>query len=290
MTKKNRTKHWLENHSNLELACIYCSEVLELQGERLVCLNNHSFDLAKQGYYFMAKKANSTKYDNSLFQSRREIILHTDLYRPLHEYLAEYLKSNVSSDAMILDAGSGEASHLFQIKELIADQNYGLIATDLAKDAIRVATDYNGYLLSMIADLAELPIGDRQIDVILSIFSPSNYAEFERVLKDNGELIKVVPNAAYLQEIRQALIDMGVGNIHPYSNDDVVNVFKKHYKEYSIEEIKQTVQLTELQLKHLITMTPLTWQLTSDQERELLSHFNGQVTLDVSVLIGKIMY
>lgn len=290
MTKKNRTKHWLEENPDLELSCIHCQESLALQGESLVCSNNHRFDMAKQGYYFMAKKASATKYDQSLFQARREIILQTDLYRPLHQYLADYLKANLPLDAKILDAGSGEASHLWQIKELVAEENYALIATDLAKDAIQVATDYNGYILPVISDLAELPLKGHQLDLVLSIFSPSNYAEFERVLKKEGQLIKVVPNSGYIQEIRQTLIDMEVGDIHPYSNEDVVSIFKKHYKDCHIEEIDHRVQLTDSQLEQLVTMTPLTWQLTEDQEQELLSRLDGTITLDVSVLIGKVSH
>lgn len=287
MTKKDRTKNWLDNHSNLELACIHCHESLDLQGERLVCSNQHSFDMAKQGYYFMASKGNSTRYDHSLFQARREIILHTDLYRPLHQFIAEYLQANTALNASILDAGSGEASHLWQIKELVHDEDYSLLATDLARGAIQVATDYNGYILPLVADLAELPIKDQQIDVILSIFSPSNYAEFERVLTTHGQLIKVVPNAGYLQEIRQALIDMSVGNIHPYSNQDVVNIFKQHYPSHHIEVIQDTIQLTDQQMRQLVKMTPLTWQLNAKQEQELLGHLGGSISLDVSVLIGK---
>lgn len=288
MTKKDRTKHWLKNHSNLEMACIHCHERLDLQAGSLVCSNNHRFDMAKQGYYFMAKKANSTRYDHSLFQARREIILHTDLYHPLHQYIADCLQEHVPLNAKLLDAGSGEASHLWQIKKLVQDEDYALIATDLAKDAIQVATDYNGYLLPLVADLAELPIKDQQIDAILSIFSPSNYAEFERVLTAKGVLIKVVPNAGYLHEIRQSLIEMGVGNIHAYSNEDVVSIFKKYYPTHHIEDIQHTIQLTDQQMKQLVTMTPLTWQLNANQEQELLRRLEGKISLDVSVLVGQV--
>src|SRR5690606_40580058 len=54
----------------------------------------------------------------------------------------------------------------------------------------------------IVADLANLPIATTSIDYILNILSPSNYAEFDRLLKKEGKLIKVIPNSDYLKELR----------------------------------------------------------------------------------------
>lgn len=286
LNKKDRTVHWLNTHQAVNLSCIHCQEALELDSHSLVCTNGHRFDMAKQGYFFMARKASNTKYDASLFHSRREIILNTKLYRPLHEYIGQYLDGNYQKDISMIDAGSGEGSHLWQMSRQVKDNEYRLIGVDLAKSAIQAATDYNGHMLSMIADLAELPVADQQIDIIFSIFSPSNYSEFERILKPEGELIKIIPNSGYLQEIRQALIDMEIGNIHPYSNEDVIEVFKTHYPEAKIKEIKATQKLTDSQLEDLVVMTPLTWQLSDEERQTLLTKLDGFITLDVTVLHG----
>lgn len=288
LNKKDRTLHWLKEHQQINLSCIHCHEDLQLDINSLVCANGHRFDMAKQGYFFMAKKTTNTKYDTSLFSSRREIILNTELYRPLHEYIGQYLKDNYSNDVSMIDAGSGEGSHLWQMTRQVEENQYSLISVDLAKSAIQAATDYNGHMLSMIADLAELPVANHQLDIVLSIFSPSNYAEFERILKPRGELIKIIPNSGYLQEIRQALIDMNIGNIHPYSNEDVIDVFKTHYQNVTMKEIKASQTLTSSQLEDLIVMTPLTWQLTEEERQTLLAKLNGVITLDVTVLHGKL--
>lgn len=287
LNKKDRTLHWLKAHSHVQLCCIHCGQPLDVDGNDLICAHNHRFDMAKQGYYFMAKRTSNTKYDASLFTSRRDIILNTGLYHQLHDYLGEYLKESFPLDASMIDAGSGEGSHLWQIAKEVPGQNYSLIGVDLAKSAIQAATDYNGYMLSMIADLAELPVSDGQLDIVFSIFSPSNYAEFERILKPEGELIKIIPNSGYLQEIRNTLIDMEIGNIHPYSNDDVVEVFREHYPNMTAQVITEEVELTPSQLADLVVMTPLTWQLSDSQHAELLERLDGKITLDVTVLHGK---
>ncbi len=287
LNKKDRTVHWLNTHQAVNLSCIHCQEGLNLEENSLVCVNGHRFDMAKQGYFFMAKKASNTKYDSSLFNSRREIILNTKLYQPLHEYIGQYLREHHGKDISMIDAGSGEGSHLWQISRQVKENEYSLIGIDLAKSAIQAATDYNGHMLSMIADLAELPVADQQIDIVFSIFSPSNYSEFDRILKPSGELIKIIPNSGYLQEIRQALMDMEIGNIHPYSNEDVIEVFKTHYPDAKMKEIKATQKLTRSQLEDLVVMTPLTWQLSDEERQTLLTKLDGFITLDVTVLHGK---
>ena len=287
LNKKDRTVHWLNTHQAVNLSCIHCQEGLNLEENSLVCVNGHRFDMAKQGYFFMAKKASNTKYDSSLFNSRREIILNTKLYQPLHEYIGQYLREHHGKDISMIDAGSGEGSHLWQISRQVKENEYSLIGIDLAKSAIQAATDYNGHMLSMIADLAELPVADQQIDIVFSIFSPSNYSEFDRILKPSGELIKIIPNSGYLQEIRQALMDMEIGNIHPYSNEDVIEVFKTHYPDAKMKEIKATQKLTRSQLEDLVVMTPLTWQLSDEERQTLLTKLDGFITLDVPVLHGK---
>lgn len=287
LNKKDRTVHWLNTHQAVNLSCIHCQEGLNLEENSLVCVNGHRFDMAKQGYFFMAKKASNTKYDSSLFNSRREIILNTKLYQPLHEYIGQYLREHHGKDISMIDAGSGEGSHLWQISRQVKENEYSLIGIDLAKSAIQAATDYNGHMLSMIADLAELPVADQQIDIVFSIFSPSNYSEFDRILKPSGELIKIIPNSGYLQEVRQALMDMEIGNIHPYSNEDVIEVFKTHYPDAKMKEIKATQKLTRSQLEDLVVMTPLTWQLSDEERQTLLTKLDGFITLDVTVLHGK---
>lgn len=287
LNKKDRTVHWLNTHQAVNLSCIHCQEGLNLEENSLVCMSGHRFDMAKQGYFFMAKKASNTKYDSSLFNSRREIILNTKLYQPLHEYIGQYLREHHGKDISMIDAGSGEGSHLWQISRQVKENEYSLIGIDLAKSAIQAATDYNGHMLSMIADLAELPVADQQIDIVFSIFSPSNYSEFDRILKPSGELIKIIPNSGYLQEIRQALMDMEIGNIHPYSNEDVIEVFKTHYPDAKMKEIKATQKLTRSQLEDLVVMTPLTWQLSDEERQTLLTKLDGFITLDVTVLHGK---
>ena len=66
-------------------------------------------------------------------------------------------------------------------------------------------------------------------DTILNLFSPSNYQEFDRILKPGGQVIKVVPAASYLKELRQAFYpDDSAKQV--YSNERVVDKFLQNIR------------------------------------------------------------
>lgn len=287
LSKRERSLRWLKEN-NLELSCIHCQESLSLSEGGLLCPNNHRFDMAKQGYFYLTTAKTDSKYDQELFEARRKIIKDSPLYRPLHHYLKAYLEEHYTKGQKltILDAGSGEGSHLWQLHEEV-DLDLSLLGVDLAKPAIQYASTYNGYILSLVADLAKLPIQDQQCDIILSILSPANYMEFDRVLKEGGKIIKVVPNSGYLGEIRQAMVDLGLADLRPYSNEDVIQSFYKHYPQAETANIQAQADLSSDEMRQLIRMTPLTWQLDNDQLEQLFQHLGSKITLDLSLLHAK---
>lgn len=124
----------------------------------------------------------------------------------------------------------------------------------------------------------------------MSILSPANYDEFDRLLTPDGLLVKIVPNEGYLCEIRQIMIEKGYIKNETYRNDEVIKSFQKHYPLSQHEHIKETVMLTENQMEQLLKMTPLTWQLTNQQKLDLLSEIKTtkglSITLDVMLLVS----
>lgn len=292
LNKWERTNHWFRQHPQMVLQCIHCQTPLALTDKKLSCQNGHQFDAAKQGYFFLATKSMATKYDQILFESRRQIILESPLYRSLHVKLTEVmdrLSKRNKTALSILDAGSGEGSHLYALTRETNNQD-AYVGVDLSKSGVQLATDYNGHLLSLVADLTQLPFANKQFDLILSILSPANYSEFDRLLKDDGSLLKIVPNAGYLGEIRSIMIEKAYIKDEPYRNEDVVNSFNSHYPRAVSQQIKEIVSLSAKQMAQLLRMTPLTWQL-SDQEREallteMIEKDQLTMTLDVTLLMS----
>jgi 23S rRNA (guanine745-N1)-methyltransferase len=57
---------------------------------------------------------------------------------------------------------------------------------------------------------APLPVADACVEVVLSVFSPRNAAEFARSLRPGGSVITVTPEPDHLIELRSALGLLGV--------------------------------------------------------------------------------
>ena len=103
---------------------------------RLVCTENHSFDLSKQGYVNLAPQAHVTKYDKSLFEARKTVI-DSGFFNPLLDYMTTIISSELGNQqqSVILDAGCGEGSHLYKILSQLAGNVAG-VGIDLAKEGI----------------------------------------------------------------------------------------------------------------------------------------------------------
>jgi 23S rRNA (guanine745-N1)-methyltransferase len=55
-----------------------------------------------------------------------------------------------------------------------------------------------------VSDISKLPVSEESLDYVLDIFTSANYQEFQRVLKDGGYLIKVIPGEGHVKELREA--------------------------------------------------------------------------------------
>lgn len=284
LSKKEQAQEWMRSHRQIQLKCIHCHNPLRLQETSLICKHHHRFDLSRQGYVFLSRTASDSQYGSELFKLRREIITQTPFYTKFHHLLSTII--NQYQPESILDAGSGEGSHLNQCKNFLNHQ-ISLVGVDLSKEGIQLSTDYNQDQLNLVADLSQLPFTDNSFDMILSILSPANYQEFNRVMTRNAKLIKVIPNPNYLQEIRQAMADLNLLQGDQYSNIEVLEVFKKHYPKYDKILLQDQVSLSPYHRYCLANMTPLTWKLKPDQMQLVIDRLPETVSLDLTVLIAE---
>ena len=235
-----------------KLICPICHEKMFLEFNSIKCINNHNFDISNKGtvvLYKTSKLKINKIYTTKLFNSRRKYISY-GFYDNIHKYIAEIIDEY--NNCLIVDMGVGEGIHDISIKKYLKN-NCTFVGVDLAKEGIDLSNDYNNYnYIGIVADLNNLPLKSKTVDVILNILSPSNEKEIERVLKDNGIIIKVTPKKEYLQELRKAL------NIKDYENENVIdeNISLK-YDIISKKEFTSTYKLNQEQLNDLVNMTPL---------------------------------
>jgi len=265
------------------LACPRCGSSFSLVGNSVKCGNNHCYDLCAKGYINLAPQHDQSKekYDATLFQSRNRIL--TDgFYQPVLDAIARMLEAKHGEKPFVLlDAGCGEGYYARQLAQRFHEAS--IIGLDLSRDGIRAATRQPGDVLWLVGDLKQLPLADHQTDCVLDVFTPANYEEFARVLKPDGELIKVIPDSDYLAEIREAF--QPYLRQEGYSNQLVVDHLHKNAEILEKVEVRQTFPLNEEQSRCFLSMTPMGFSVPKEVlEKTVLR----EITLHLQVLRCKV--
>lgn len=262
-------------------ACPICQEALDLVQQSLACPNRHSFDLSKFGYVNLAPQVKASKdYNKENFQNR-QLVLENGFYDHILNALSECL-SPLAHPVNILDIGCGEGYYSRSLQERHPDHSF--YAFDLSKESIQLAakSDQEWKVKWFVGDLANLPLLDQSMDLLLDIFSPANYQEFKRVLTPDGRLIKVIPTATHLQEIRQKVKDH-LDQVD-YSNEQIIQHFSDHFTIENTIHCQERFELTPALREALLSMTPLLFHVYPAQiDWTDLT----QVTISATILIGR---
>jgi len=278
---------------NIEIfKCPICSNKMEIYNMKsLICSRNHCFDLSKNGYLNFLLSSNRAEYDKLMFKSRN-IMCKNGFFEPLVELISEIIVkqigSNVFNKVIILDVGCGEGSHLNQIIGKLQKKtgiNFEGVGIDISKEGIQVASKAYPDHVWCVGDLARSPFMDKKFDVILNILSPSNYSEFNRIISNNGILIKVVPGNNYLKELRKLFYYKT--SKESYSNEKVLNHFNNSFPLIDKEQLQYTVALDRADLENLIKMTPLSWSATQEKVESVLSIGIDKITVEFTIIYGK---
>ena len=166
----------------MNLLCPICGEELNLTGKQYVCPQNHSFDVARQGYVNLltVQQKHSLNPGDTREQvlSRREF-LEAGFYAPIADTLVETAKKlNVSGQ--ILDVGCGEGYYSARLADALGAPLTGL---DISKEAVRcAAAKYKGKQW-LCATAAHIPVEDGSVSLLTSLFALTLPQEFSRVLK-----------------------------------------------------------------------------------------------------------
>ncbi|HJA27144.1 MAG TPA: methyltransferase domain-containing protein [Candidatus Limosilactobacillus intestinigallinarum] len=282
MKKIEKQRQFVDRHLNL-FRCPTCQEPFaQLTGNSIVCGQGHQIDFNKHGYLHFLKGAADTEYGRKMFLARRKL-LDAGLFRPIIQQVAELLPPH---PLKILDVGTGEGTPLAQLAALRSQQGDCLVGFDISKAGVTLATQLALNAFFCVADLRQLPFNDRTFDAIVELFSPSDYAEFNRVLAPGGTLIKVIPNADYLTELRQLLYDQADQHAR-YDNSRVMDLFAQHYPDCQVHRVRYRFDLPAGMQASLVEMTPLHWGRGAKQLTDAELTGLRTVTVDVSLLIAK---
>lgn len=259
--------------------CPVCKNEISLFERTYKCQNNHCFDLSKDGYVnlLMSQQSSLKRHgDDKLMVKARRDFLEKGFYNELRNTLCETLKDNLSESSTLIDVGCGEGYYISEISKVNKFEIFGI---DISKDALKYAAKSDKSSSFAVASAFSLPFAENSADCVLSIFAPSAYEEFYRVLKSDGKLIKAIPLEEHLWELKCALYKEPYKNKPEKRNDEL-------FKLVSQKEIKYKINLTEKEdIENLFKMTPYYYKTGREDAERLLSLESLETTVHFGIEI-----
>lgn len=260
------------------LICPNCGKKLSYTETRFLCPNNHCFDIAKEGYINLLlpnqKKSKDPGDDKTMINARKEY-LNNGYYQPLRNKICEII--DCSNAKVILDAGCGTGYYTNNL-----DSNkYQIYGVDISKHAIKTASKNNKNNLYIVASIFSLPIANESVDIILNVFAPKPKVEFERVLKNDGLIIEVVPGKKHLKELKNII----------YENEFLENKEKYAFENFKLERTQRLSYSKDFNNTHdlvnLLKMTPYWYNGGEINSKLILDSNLDKITFDFIINIWR---
>ena len=197
--------------------CPICKSKLNIEGKAYICENNHSFDIAKQGYVNLLpanRKHSDNPGDSKDMVLSRRAFLEGGYYNCFSDKLLGLIDSIFSNSQKIsiADCGCGEGYYNGILEKLKID--YNLFGFDISKEAIRFAAGKYKKNKYAVGSCFNMPLADESFDLALNIFAPMVEGEMSRILKKGGYMIYAVPGRRHLMGLKELLYES------TYENDE----------------------------------------------------------------------
>lgn len=242
--------------------CPVCRQALTLTDKTWRCENNHSYDVAKQGYvnlHVVQHKHSKNPGDTPESVDARRQFLSAGFYQPLQQAVVERIKH--FKIAQILDIGCGEGYYTDAMQQNVEH----CIGVDIAKSAVQIASKCNKKVTWVVGTGATLPVLDHSMEMCTSLFSPIPVQEILRVLKPQAYLLVVTPAPQHLYAMREALFD----EVNPHEPHKFVDQLQENFDLIEQPIVESEFTLNQQQLKNLIAMTPYAYKAKPEKRHDL---------------------
>ncbi|MFF4775298.1 putative RNA methyltransferase [Microtetraspora fusca] len=232
------------------LICPVCREGLALTGSTVRCGRGHSFDVARQGYVsLLTGSAAPGTADTPAMVAARADFLAAGHYAPLADRLARLC----ADAAVVADAGAGTGHYLARA---LPEGAVG-IALDISRHAIKRAARAHPRVGAVVADVwRPLPVRDASVDVLLNVFAPRNPDEFARVLRPEGTLAVVTPDAGHLRPLVERL---GLLSVDEDKERRLEAALGDRFTRSGREAVEVTLDLSHPEVEAVVGMGPSAW-------------------------------
>ncbi len=246
----------------MNLLCPICGEQLKLTDRQYRCIQNHSFDIARQGYVnlLVVQQKHSLNPGDTREQvlARREF-LEAGYYAPIADTLVETAKG-LGITGQILDVGCGEGYYSAQLADALDAPLTGL---DISKEAVRcAAAKYKGKQW-LCATAAHIPVEDESVNLLTSLFALTLPEEFARVLKKEGYYFQVLAAEDHLLGLKGIIYD----KLNFKEKNTVPEL--EGFELVESVPIRFTFTVEGKQVQNLFSMTPHVFRIGKDGAERL---------------------
>jgi 23S rRNA (guanine745-N1)-methyltransferase len=272
----------------MSIICPLCRHPLQPIDKSWRCSNQHSFDIARQGYTNLLpvqhKKSRAPGDDAAMVNARRQF-LDGGYYQPLsaqiNQVALEYLQQNAIAKPLLIDAGCGEGYYSSRLKSACNAQQFNIDLTgiDISKPAIHAAAKRDASMRWFVASSSAIPIADHSADMLLCLFAPLQAAEFYRCLKPQSLLVVASTGKNHLLELREQLYTQ----VHDRVFDPATAV-GQYFSWCQTYNVNFNIHLPDtLTIKNLLAMTPHYWRVSPQRKGVLDTLDNLSVTVDIQL-------
>jgi 23S rRNA (guanine745-N1)-methyltransferase len=287
------------------LLCPVCKESLQANesNKSLSCVNNHSFDRARQGYLnlLLAHKKNSKNPgDSQEMVMARQAFLNSDFYQPISDSLNQIIVDaalKLEKPIQVLDIGCGEGYYSQRMHNSLSDHQieHNLFGLDISKDAVIAAakrakaetlkedvpnTNTSEWL---VASAIDIPLQAQSIDIATCLFTRLMPESYHKVIKQDGLFICVNTGEKHLIELREKLYE----EITKAEFDPVKNMGEDFELVDHQQVSYQNTLSSQQQIQDLLLMTPHNWRTKADKKEALVSLEELTVTIDAQIHVFK---
>ena len=247
----------------MELLCPICGGLLDRRENTYSCEKGHCFDIARQGYVNLLPVQNKRSLqpgDTKEQVLSRRAFLDGGFYEPIANALCK-LAAEAGCAGPLLDVGCGEGYYSAKLAQAMDCELVGL---DISKEAVRYAAGkYKGHQW-LCASAARLPVEDKSVGLLTSLFAITLPGEFHRVLKEDGYFIQVLAAEDHLLGLK--------GIIYPqltHKEKDSVPSLAGFQLVKSVP-LSFTFTVEGAQVQNLLSMTPHVYRISKEGAQRLL--------------------
>jgi 23S rRNA (guanine745-N1)-methyltransferase len=158
------------------------------------------------------------------------------------------------------------------------------LALDISKFAARRAARAHPRIAAAVCDTwRALPVRDRSVEVVLDVFAPRNGPEFARVLKPDGILVVVTPNARHLTELAEAV---GMLSVDARKQERLQRSLAADFEAVRRDECDVPLHLTTADVERLIRMGPSAWHVDAAEAAHRAAALGEPFTATASVTVA----